>query len=107
MAKDSGVIGANAASLGVEQGRWVEDIVAGGRKRCLMIYTKDEKDDANDKSYFGYFADLANAKGCNVAVSLDGENVTIQTIGMAKDAEAKFKTIPVSKFMDLLDTLLS
>ena len=104
MAKDSGVIG---TSKGEQQGRWVEDVTPDGRKRCLMVFTRDENNDANDQAYFGYYSDLSKAdNGCNFALALNAESVAIQTVSTDKDAKFSIKEIPVSKFMDMLDALV-
>ena len=104
---DTGVLGFGSAKT-PQTGRWVTDEV-NGRERTMMVYLADNGKDSNDQSYLGYFADAKNPnnQGCNFAISIGGDKVSIQTIGTAKGAECKIKEIPLSKFMDMLDALIS
>ena len=105
MPQDSGVLGFGSKDK-PSAGRWVYDN-KDGRKRAMMVYLADHGADVNDQSYIGYFADENKFQnGCNLAISIGGDEVTIQIVGMKDKEEAKIRKIPLSKFMDILDTLL-
>jgi hypothetical protein len=102
---DSGVLGLGSKDK-PSSGRWVYN-TKDGRKRVMMVYLADHGADVNDQAYLGYFADENKASnGCNFAISIGGDEVTIQTVGLKDKEEAKIRKIPLSKFMDILDTLL-
>lgn len=104
--KDSGVIGCGTQSR-PSAGRWVDD-EKDGRKRNLHVYLNDQGENVNDQAYFGYFHDLNKVVACNLAIILEGDSVCIQTLkpGGTSD-DVKIKRIPASKFMDILDLLIS